>query len=266
MNQPLIIAHRGSSAAAPENTLAAFARAVADGAEGIELDVRLSGDGAAVVFHDADLGRIAGRERRVAEMTLDELAGIDVGAWFDRHADRREGPSFAGEPIPTLAATLGFLEDYAGIVYIELKCGGREVRPLAEAVAEAVGASPLRARTIVKSFNSDAVPLVRERCPEVRTATLFSPQTALLLGGAEGLVGASAEMAVDLISVDRSLATETLVRKAAERDLPVAVWTVDEPDELDRAARLGIAHVITNEPALLLDRRTALSRPDRRAG
>ncbi len=81
---PLIIGHRGASALAPENTLAAFRRAIADGADGIEFDVRLARDGVAVVIHDATLERTGLLKRRVANLTADELQAIDVGSWFRR--------------------------------------------------------------------------------------------------------------------------------------------------------------------------------------
>ena len=81
---PLIIAHRGASALAPENTLAAFRKAIEDGAEGIEFDVRLSKDGKAVVFHDADLKRIAGRDEKIIDLSFAELQKIDMGTWFNR--------------------------------------------------------------------------------------------------------------------------------------------------------------------------------------
>src|SRR5262245_8945252 len=81
---PLIIGHRGASAAAPENTLTAFAQAVALGADGIELDVRLARDGVPVVIHDASLHHTAGRKTRVAHLTSPELTEIDVGSWFNR--------------------------------------------------------------------------------------------------------------------------------------------------------------------------------------
>src|SRR6185503_14444987 len=96
---PLILGHRGASAVAPENTLAAFSRAMSDGADGIEFDVRLSRDGVPVVIHDANLNRTAGVARRVSDLTAKELQEIDVGGWFD-HAERNPQATFAGEKLP----------------------------------------------------------------------------------------------------------------------------------------------------------------------
>ena len=119
MRQPLIIAHRGASAEAPENTLAAFRRAIELGADGVEFDVRLAADGVPVVIHDATLERTAGLKRRIADLTSDELAKIDVGSWFGlkrrrsgRNATVRERAETRSEQtIPTLERTLRFLEN-----------------------------------------------------------------------------------------------------------------------------------------------------------
>src|SRR5918993_337434 len=100
---PLIIGHRGSSALAPENTLAAFRRAIADGADGIEFDVRLARDGVAVVIHDATLERTGLLKRKVSQLTAADLQATDVGSWFHKSGLRRRmtGHSeFAGETVP----------------------------------------------------------------------------------------------------------------------------------------------------------------------
>src|SRR5258705_2467767 len=102
MSIPLILGHRGASALAPENTLAAFSRAISDGADGIEFDVRLSRDGVAVVIHDASLKRTGLIDRAAAELTAAELSDVDVGSWFtERTSEPKE--SFGGEKLPTLA-------------------------------------------------------------------------------------------------------------------------------------------------------------------
>ena len=105
---PLIVAHRGASALAPENTLAAFRRAVDDGADGIEFDVRLAKDNAAVVFHDSTLIRTAQTDGRVSDFTSSELSEFDVGSWFNRMSRKRANPVFADEHIPTLELLWGF--------------------------------------------------------------------------------------------------------------------------------------------------------------
>src|SRR6185312_12061571 len=93
----------GASALAPENTLAAFATALRDGADGIEFDVRLSSDGVPVVIHDATLGRTAMIKTAVSALTAAELCTVEVGSWFNRKFSHLARPEFAREPVPTLA-------------------------------------------------------------------------------------------------------------------------------------------------------------------
>jgi glycerophosphoryl diester phosphodiesterase len=107
-----VIAHRGASAYAPENTLASFSKAIELKADWLELDVQLTKDGQVVVIHDGDLERVAGIKKRVDEMTLEEIRRVDVGSRFSKE--------FAGERIPTLDAVLSLAKNRVG-VYIELK-------------------------------------------------------------------------------------------------------------------------------------------------
>ena len=118
--RPLIVAHRGASALVPENTLAAFARAISDGADGIEFDVRLAKDGVAVVFHDDTLSRTGLRNGNIADFTSIELANIDIGSWFNKMNPRLANPEYSRERVPTLPQTLNFLKDFKGLIYIEM--------------------------------------------------------------------------------------------------------------------------------------------------
>src|SRR6185369_3234163 len=101
MNSPLIIGHRGASAVAPENTMAAFREAIAAGADGIEFDVRLTRDRVPVVIHDSTLHRTAALPQRIAELSLSDLKSVDVGSWFARKKNLPLG-AFANETIPSL--------------------------------------------------------------------------------------------------------------------------------------------------------------------
>ena len=257
MNKPLIIAHRGASALAPENTLAAFRRALADGADGVEFDVRLTKDGEVVVFHDATLRRLTNRKNLVSSLTAEELAGVDVGSWFARRRNH-EGGDFAGETIPTLRALLEFLKDFRGLIYIELKCRESETEKLARAVCEIISASHLLPQIIVKSFQLEVIPAVRRHCPQARTAALFAPKIMTILRKEKRLVSIADELGADMISVHFSLATRKLMKKAGKRNLPVTIWTADHPRWVRRAFELGLFAVITNNPAVLLAKRAEI--------
>jgi glycerophosphoryl diester phosphodiesterase len=156
--QPLIIAHRGSSSVAPENTLAAFAQAIADGADGIEFDVQLAKDGIPVVIHDANLRRTARRREAIKSLTSTELASIDVGSWFNRKYPRRAKPAYANEYIPTLDQVFSLVKQYRKKcvrVYVELKtAGNRDLNvDLAKSAVDSIQRFEFHHRATVISFS-----------------------------------------------------------------------------------------------------------------
>ncbi len=255
MNKPLIIAHRGASGIAPENTLAAFEKAISVGAEGIEFDVQISKDGVPMVFHDADLLRIAQKEILVKNLTVAELKQIDTGSWFNSQNPQIAQESFASEKISTLAETLDFLKDYKGIIYVELKCEETDIKPYCKAVCEIIKDSKLLPQIIVKSFHLDMLPQIKKHCPNVRTATLFAPKIMILLRKEKRLINIAKELKADFLSLHFSLVTKRLIENAGKQNLKVAIWTVDNPRWIRRGLKLGIEHIITNNPAQLLEKR-----------
>ncbi len=255
MKKPLIIAHRGASALAPENTFAAFRKAIEDGAEGVEFDVRLSKDGAVVVFHDATLARLSDRKNLVSSLSAEELREIDVGSWFSRRKKSFSNTDFSGERIPTLPETLEFLKDFGGLIYIELKCREPEIEKLSKTVCGIIAGSTLLPQIIVKSFQLETIPNIRRHCPQVKTAALFAPKIMTILRKEKRLVNIAFELGADMLSVHFSLATRKLMKKAEKRNLPVTIWTADNPRWIKRAFDLGLFAVITNNPARLLEKR-----------
>ncbi len=254
---PLIIAHRGSSISEPENTIAAFRRAVEDGADGIELDVRLAADGVAVVIHDSDLKRTAGIRGRVSGLSSEQLSMIDVGSEFRKNGEWSKGPD-PGHRLPTLSDVLLELSEFQGLIYIELKCKERDAGPLAVSVARSLSTARLAGEVVIKSFRLSALVHVRRACPEIRTAALFAPRILSILRKEKHLVRIAAELGVSELSLHRSLVTRKLMKKAARRGLPVTVWTANHPRWVKRALRLGVKAIITNDPARLIRRRSEL--------
>ena len=163
---PFIIAHRGASVAAPENTLAAFRHAISAGADGIELDVRLAADGVAVVIHDPDLKRTAGVGGRVSSYSSEELSKFDVGSWFTKKSTSLNG-RFIDQKLPLLKDVLADIAAFPGFIYIELKCKKNDAELLAKAVAEAVTAADTSGTIIIKSFRLAAIAHFRRRCPGI---------------------------------------------------------------------------------------------------
>jgi glycerophosphoryl diester phosphodiesterase len=257
---PLIIAHRGASSFAPENTFAAFRKAIEVGAEGIEFDVRLTKDGIPVVFHDSELNRITKFDGTVSNSTFGELQSFDIGSWFNEKYPTKAVAEFSAETIPTLKQTLNLLKDFDGVIYIELKCTESQIESLSHAVCKLINDSPLLPRIIVKSFELSAIPLIKKLSPELNTGALFAPKMKTIIRKEERLIKISKEFGADYLSLHYSLVTGKLMKKAADEKLPVAIWTVDSPRWIKRSIRLGVAHVITNEPQRLLKKREILIR------
>src|SRR5688572_7250486 len=248
MTWPLIVAHRGASAHAPENTLAAFQMAIDAGAEGVEFDIRLAKDGVPVVIHDRTLWRTAKSKSKVSELTSRELAKMDVGSWFNRRFPKRARPEFAHETIPTLKETLSLLKDFDGPIYIELKAGAATYRELSAAVCELISTSPLLSQIIVKSFKLAVTPEVKHLLPNVQTAALFALEILRYLRRREHIVALAQEFGADQLSVHYSLVTPRLCTLASDAGMPLTVWTVDDPSWITRRKNLGIRAVITNDP------------------
>lgn len=255
---PLIVAHRGASALAPENTLAAFRRAINDGAEGIEFDVRLAKDGVPVVFHDSTIDRTGRMEGLVSRFTSQHLAKLDIGTWFNQKNPDKADPKFSAETVPTLAQTLDFLKDFRGLIYIELKCRESEVGQLVRAVCSELGKSALTPQVIVKSFKLAVIPQMRSLCPSVKTAALFAPKIMRFLRKEKYLVNIADELGADSLSLHFSLATRKLMKKVGKKRMPVAIWTADHPRWVKRAFQLGLDAIITNDPGRLLKERHSL--------
>ncbi|HVF30816.1 MAG TPA: glycerophosphodiester phosphodiesterase family protein [Pyrinomonadaceae bacterium] len=243
-----IIAHRGASAHAPENTLAALRLALESGADGVEFDVQLARDGVPVVVHDETLMRYARRRDRIVDLTSQQLGRIDVGSWFNRRHRRRGNTEFSRETIPTLASVLDALKGLNGPVYIELKCNDTNFRRLSSAVCETVRDHPQFEHLIVKSFKLAVIPEVRHHLPSVKTAALFAPEIMHLLRRREHIIALAHEFGADQISVHHSLATPRLSRLASEAGVPLVVWTVDDPRWLRRRRSHDLYALITNDP------------------
>ena len=254
-NYPLIIAHRGASASAPENTITAFKKAVDEGAEGIEFDVRLAKDGIPVVFHDPDLKRICGIDGNLEDFSSQDLGKFDSGSWFNKNQPSQADRRFSTETIPTLDASLDALREFDGILYVELKSEGEDISALTHSVCDILTSSSINSRIIVKSFELSAIALVRNEFPHLATASLFEPTVKTVFRKEEEIVRASERVGAHRISLHFSLATRKLMKLAKEVNLPVTIWTTDHPRWIKRGIDLGIEHIITNDPARMLAQR-----------
>lgn len=246
----LVIAHRGSSFDAPENTHAAFERAITDGADGIELDVRLARDGVPVCIHDAMLNRTALRSGRISQTLSTELAEMDAGTWFNRRFPKRADTSYSSARVPTLAEALGCCRAAKRklSIYIEMKCGRGEEEEIAAAVADAVRDNGGRLRTIAASFNLETIAAVKARDGSLRTAAIFEPTMTNPRPAILELMRRAGEAGADELLLHRHLVTRRAANKVAEQGFPLTVWTVDDRGWARRALDYNLHGIITNRP------------------
>ncbi|CAN5740464.1 glycerophosphodiester phosphodiesterase [soil metagenome] len=247
---PLIIGHRGASSIAPENTLASFRQAIQDGAEGIEFDVRMSQDGVPVVIHDATLARTGLIDGAVAELSSEVLQSTSVGGWFSQRP-AADGADFSKEKLPSLQQVFDLFADSDALLYLEMKSqaggGGR----LAAEVAGAIREQAITERVVVSSFDLSLVQAVKTIDPAIRTAALFEPRVSrpVTLVRSNKLVELAQACGADEICLHHKLAGRRLTGQAMKARLEVVVWTVDNPEWIERAQSRGVKALITNDPA-----------------
>lgn len=240
--QPLIGAHRGGAAYAPENTLAAFAEGLRRGADMLELDVHLSRDGELVVLHDHQVDRTTDGAGYVHELTLAELRRLDAGAWF--------GPQFAGERIPTLAEVIAFV---AGRAYLTVEVKGlpRDWAALAEGLVAVLEAGDAAGETLVIAYDHRVIKRVKELNAAAKGAINY---TGRLVDSPQAGRGAAADILNQAwLYCDRELCAEAHAAGFAVQcfaPAPAIAWDLarngvdvldtDQPDLVKAATRAGV--------------------------
>ncbi|WP_138495491.1 glycerophosphodiester phosphodiesterase [Paenibacillus pinistramenti] len=233
MNHCLNIAHRGASGYCPENTMAAFRRAIELGANGIETDVQMTADGQLVLIHDEQLERTAGSPKLVKDVTFDELRGLDAGSWY--------APEFAGEKIPSLRELLELVRPTSVMVNIELKNGVVPYPGLEEAVIREVRDFGLSDRIILSSFNHYSLVKCKQLAPEIRTGLLYM----------EGLYEPweyAIRCGADALHAVHYAVLPEWVEAAAKQRIAYHPFTVNEEPEMERLLAAGAAGIITDYP------------------
>lgn len=237
--QPVVFAHRGACAHAPENTLASFRLAVEHGAPAIELDAKLTVDGQVVVFHDQTLKRTTGAEGRLIDWKFADLRSLDDGAFF--------GPQFAGERIPTLDEVF---EEVGKQLFVNVELTNyistRDALP--EKVAEVVRRHNMQARVLFSSFTASNLTRVKRQLPD-------APVGLLALGGLPGWLARSAwgrRSSPEIIHPFLGDVTPGLMKREKQWGRRVHVWTVNAPQDLRRLAALGVNGFFTDDPRLAL--------------
>lgn len=235
--RPVIIGHRGASAYAPENTLSSFRLAVEHGADGIELDAKLSVDGHVVVIHDQTVDRTTGAHGVVREMTLAQLKKLDAGSFF--------APAFAGEPIPTLEEVFVAVGQQT-MINVEITNYTSPTDALPDRIVDLVIQYNLQDRIIFSSFHPLNLIRVQRRLPQTPVAILTEPGSkGRILRGWLGRTFSPAFVHPYFSDVTaENLAIEH------QKNRRVNTWTVNAPEEISRLGKIGVDGIITDDPRL----------------
>jgi glycerophosphoryl diester phosphodiesterase len=237
MNRPLIIAHRGASAYAPENTLSVIKKAIEMNSDGIELDVQLSKDGHVVIIHDSTVNRTSNGNGKVKNLTLKQLKDLDYGSWFSKE--------FKNESICTLEEVFCYLKDYKGLINVEIKKEWLQFNSIEKKVADLIAKYDLRDRTIVSSFSTLSLLKIKRIDKNIQTGILYSSSTKRLILFAEFFK-------MDAIHPWYQNVTKDVKKIAVKDNLKINTYTVDEPKEIKKLADLGVDGIITNVPDIAL--------------
>jgi glycerophosphoryl diester phosphodiesterase len=226
------LAHRGASGHAPENTMAAFRLAEQLGADGFELDVQVTRDGVPVVIHDELLDRTTNGRGLVLHHTLAEIRALDAGSWY--------GSAFVGEKIPTLEEVL-LTFGKRMLLNIELKNSYHHMPELEEKTIALIRKYHIEKSVVVSSFHHGSMQRVHQLAPDIPTALLYDCCLVDAVGYAKRL-GASA------LHPFYATVREELIEEAHREGIEVGVWTVNEPDAMERMIAINVDAIITNYP------------------
>lgn len=233
----LIFGHRGAMALAPMNTMAAFERAMAQGADGIELDVHLSRDGQLVVIHDDTVDATTDGRGEVADLTLDELKRLDAGAWFSA--------AFAGQRLPTLDEVFDAFGDDL-LLNIEIKSARTTAGILEKRLADSVRRHNMRERIIISCFDPVILRRIKQMMPMVMMGFLYQPD----MPDAHPLP--LKELWHEARHPRHDMVDEGYMNWAREQGYFVNVWTVNDPMRALELKRLGVNAIMTDEPDTII--------------
>ncbi|MEG3846646.1 glycerophosphodiester phosphodiesterase family protein [Microcoleus sp. herbarium19] len=230
-----IIAHRGFSSIAPENTLAAFSRAIARGASSIEFDIQLSADSVPVIFHDAALDRITGVSGKVRDKNLSQLQTLDAGKWFSEQ--------FMGQKIPTLKEALTILKNVDKFLYFDVKphCEWSDTE-VADFVNTLNGAG-IQHKCVITSFSDGFLGQVRRLSDGLAIGHIVANLEAYKTQLAEAVAHRD-----NLISSQYRILLENpaLIAESRSQGIDIAAWTVDDRSDMQKLIDLGITRIVTN--------------------
>lgn len=233
-----ILAHRGSSGSAPENTISAFKKAIADGCDGFEFDVQQTKDGKMVVFHDWSLERTSNGKGYLREHTLEELRKLDVGSWFNE--------KFIGEKIPTLEETLDIIPDHL-LINIELKEENSRERG-SENILLQILKNYKNKNIIVSSFSHNLLKNLKDLDSSIKIGLLVESHLLNLDKYIENL-----GFEICAYHPSKSFVSENDIKYLKSKNIDINVWTVNSVHDSNFLKSIGVTRIITNFPKELRD-------------
>ncbi|MBN4056457.1 MAG: hypothetical protein COA82_11185 [Alkaliphilus sp.] len=233
MNKSLILAHRGASAYAPENTTIAFTKAIEMGADGFELDIHLSKDGNLIVIHDESVNRTTNGSGFIKDLTLGEIKKLDAGSWFDSQ--------FSDEKVPTLDEVLTLIKDTQLLINIEIKNGPFFYAEIEQKIIDCVVRHSMIDRVIVSSFDHYSIVKIKKLNSSIKTGALFLARTINSWKYIK-------EIGADAIHPHFVSVTSEVVKNCHENNIEIHTYTANEPEHIKHLARLGVNSIITNFP------------------
>jgi len=230
-----IIAHRGFSSIAPENTLAAFELAIARGASSIEFDIQLSADSVPVIFHDSTLDRITGVSGKVREQNLSQLQTLNAGKWFS--------DEFSDEKIPTLKEALGILKNVDKFLYFDVKphCewSDAEVADFVNTLNE----RGIKEKCVITSFSDKFLEQVRRVDGDLAIGQIvanleaYKTQLSQAVANRDNLISSQYRVL---------LSNPALIQASRSQGVDIVAWTVDDRADMQKLIDLGITRIVTN--------------------
>ena len=233
---PLVIAHRGASQRAPENTLEAFRLALEEGADAVELDAKLTADGAVIAFHDPTLERTSDGRGRPGDLDLAQIRRLDAGSW--------KGSRFRGARVPTLEEIFADLGRHL-LFNVELTNYQTPEDRLVEHVVDVVKAMGMESRVLLSSFFRRNLAQARSRAPEIPLGHLVGPTRLTVLDWWKAVV-----VPTEAIHPFWRFASRGLVRRWHGEGRRVIVYTVNEAARMRHLLDIGVDGMITDDPRL----------------
>jgi glycerophosphoryl diester phosphodiesterase len=233
-------AHRGSSAIAPENTIAAFRLAAEHGAEWVELDVALSADGQLLVIHDDSVDRTTNGKGGLGALTAADIAALDAGSWFD--------PKFAAENVPTLDEVISALGTFGLNINVEIKqhAHHKSLDLLVDAVADEIGKRPAHMRIMISSFDPECLKAMYKRDPSLELAMLWGRVPDDWEEKLAAIPATSIHAHYKGLSIG-------LLEATSAKGIKVRAWTSNDPIDLASFWQAGLTGVITDDPRIYLN-------------